>query len=76
MYNTGKNLAQWFLFCLMVTCFAAYTAVSILATSTAGLQVFRVVGTIGFMAYAFGSLPLGIWYGQPWKTHKGEGVRN
>ena len=54
MYNTGKNLAQWFLFCLVVSCFAAYIAVSTLATGTAGLQVFRVVGTMGFMAYASG----------------------
>jgi len=52
--NTGKNLAQWFLFYLVVSCFAAYIAVSTLATGTAGLQVFRVVGTMGFMAYASG----------------------
>lgn len=66
--NMGKNLGQWFIFCLLVSLFAAYVAASTLAGGTAGLQVFRVVGTVGFIAYAFGSLPMGIWYGQPWKA--------
>ena len=68
MPNMGKSLVQWFIFCLIVSFFCAYVAASTLAGGTAGLQVFRVIGTIGFMAYAFGSLPMGIWYGQPWKT--------
>ncbi|MGA9854576.1 MAG: hypothetical protein WBR29_04795, partial [Gammaproteobacteria bacterium] len=58
----------WFVFCLVVAVFAAYVAGSTLASGTAGLQVFRVIGTVGFIAYAFGSLPMGIWYGQPWKA--------
>jgi len=68
MYNMGKSLGLWFVFCLVVSYFCAYLAASTLAMGTAGLQVFRVVGTVGFMAYAFGSLPMGIWYGQPWKA--------
>ncbi len=43
-------------------------AASTLAAGTAGMQVFRVVGTVGFIAYAFGSLPMGIWYAQHWKA--------
>ncbi|NDU93153.1 MAG: hypothetical protein G3I10_11230 [Ferrovum sp.] len=68
MPNMGKNLGQWFIFCLLVSLFAAYVAGSTLAGGTPGLQVFRVIGTVGFIAYAFGSLPMGIWYGQPWKA--------
>ena len=64
----GKNLVQWFIFCLLVSLFAGYVAGSTLAGGTAGMQVFRVIGTVGFIAYAFGSLPMGIWYGQPWKA--------
>lgn len=64
----AKNLVQWFVFCLLVSYFCAYVAASTLATGTAGMQVFRVVATVGFVAYAFGSLPMGIWYGQPWKA--------
>lgn len=66
--NMGKNLLQWFVFCLVVSVFAAYIAGSTLGGGTAGMQVFRVIGTVGFIAFAFGSLPLGIWYGQPWKA--------
>lgn len=68
MPNMGKSLGLWFVFCLVVSYFAAYVAASTLAGGTAGLQVFRVVGTVAFMAYAFGALPMGIWYGQPWKA--------
>ena len=64
--NMGKSLVLWFIFCLVVGLFCAYVAASTLASGTAGLQVFRVVGTVGFIAYAFGSLPMGIWYAQPW----------
>ncbi|MHB8405487.1 MAG: hypothetical protein ACYDCJ_08705 [Gammaproteobacteria bacterium] len=64
----AKNLVQWFVFCLLVSYFCAYLAGSTLAGGTDGMQVFRVVGTAGIMAYAFGSLPMGIWYGQPWKA--------
>ncbi|MDE2234853.1 MAG: hypothetical protein KGL13_02785 [Gammaproteobacteria bacterium] len=66
--NMGKNLVLWFIFCLIVGLFSAYVAASTLAAGTAGMQVFRVVSTVGFMAYAFGSLPMGIWYAQPWKA--------
>lgn len=66
--NMGASLVQWFIFCLVVSIFCAYIASSTLAGGTAGLQVFRVIATIGFMAYAFAVLPFGIWYGQPWKA--------
>jgi hypothetical protein len=64
----AKNLVQWFIFCLLVSYFCAYLAGSTLAGGTAGLQVFRVVGTAGIMAYAFGSIPSGIWEGRPWNV--------
>ena len=66
--NMGKSLMLWFIFCLLVSLFAAYIACHTLATGTAGMQVFRVVGTAAIMSYAFASLPTGIWYGQPWKA--------
>jgi hypothetical protein len=66
--NMGTSLLQWFIFCLLVSYFCAYLAASTLGGGTAGLQVFRVVGTAGIMAYAFGSLPQGIWMAQPWNS--------
>lgn len=66
--NMGPSLLQWFIFILVVSYFCAYVGASTLVAGTAGLQVFRVIGTVGFMAYAFGALPMGIWWGQPWKA--------
>lgn len=66
MPSLGKMLVQWFVFCVVTSLFAAYVGVVALAPSAAAIEVFRLVGTVAFMAYAFGSIPLGIWYGQPW----------
>ena len=64
----GKTLVQWFVFTLIVSLFAAYVAGAALPATVEGMQVFRVVGAIAFMAYAFGVVPYGIWWGQPWNT--------
>ena len=66
--NMGVTLVQWFVFTLVVSLFAAYVAAATLAAGTPDMQVFRVVGTITFMAYAFGAVPYGIWWGQPWTS--------
>jgi len=67
-----KYLIQWFLFILAVSLFIAYIAAHTLAAGTAYLQVFRVAGAVGFMAYALGPIPESIWMGKPWKvTWKG-----
>jgi hypothetical protein len=68
VFNMGKNLAQWIVFCLVVSIFAGYIAGSTLAPGSAGLQVFRIVCTAAFMTYGFVSLPAAIWWGQPWKA--------
>lgn len=66
MYNMGKSLGQWFVFCLLVALFAGYIGGSTLAAGTAGMQVFRVVATAAFMGFGFGAFPWAIWWGQPW----------
>lgn len=66
--NMGIGLTQWFLFCLLVSVFAAYLAAVTLTTGMSGMQVARIVGVAAFMAYGFASLPAGIWWGQPWKA--------
>lgn len=66
--NMAAPMVQWFVFCLVVSLFAAYIAAVTLAASTDGMQVFRVVATVTFMAYSFGAIPDGIWLGQPWKS--------
>ncbi|HET7314435.1 hypothetical protein [Salinisphaera sp.] len=66
--NMGASLIQWFVFCLIVSVFCAYLAASTLPIGAPLIQVFRVVGTIGFMAYAFSIIQAGIWGSQPWNV--------
>jgi hypothetical protein len=62
----GKNLAQWFVFLLVVSFFIAYVAAHCLPAGAPYLQVFRSVGAVGFLAYAAGQFPPSIWMGKPW----------
>jgi len=62
----GKNLVQWFLYCLVISIFAAYLSGRLLAPETAFRQVFRVVGTIAFLGYGAAHVQESIWSGRSW----------
>jgi len=64
----GPSLVQWFVFTLVVSFFVAYIACHTLQPGTEYLAVFRVVGAVGFLAYAAGQLPAAIWMGKPWRA--------
>lgn len=68
MPNMGKSLGLWFVFCLIVALFAGYIAQHALLIGAPYTHVFRIVGTAAFMGFAFGALPSGIWWGQPWRA--------
>jgi hypothetical protein len=64
----NKNLVQWFLFSVAVSVVTAYVASRTLQPGAEYLQVFRVAGTVAFLAYA-GSEPVAsIWRGVRWST--------
>lgn len=63
-----KYLGQWFFYCLVVNFFVAYLTAHTIPPGLSYLQVFRVAGTAGFMAYGLGHLSNGIWKGQPWSV--------
>ena len=62
----GPLLLQWFLFSLVISFFVAYLAAHTLEPGASYLDVFRVVGTTAFLAYAAGQIPAAIWMGKPW----------
>ena len=62
----GKNLVQWFLYCLVISIFAGYLSGRLLAPETAFLQVFRVVGTVAFLGYGGAHAQESIWSGRSW----------
>jgi hypothetical protein len=66
--SMGPTMVQWFIFGLVVTFVTAYIASRTLAPGTDFLQVFRVVGTVGWLAYGAGQLPAAIWMGKPWSV--------
>jgi hypothetical protein len=65
--NMGKYLLQWFLFLLFVSFFIAYVGSHAIPRGTPYLSVFRIVGAIGFLAYAAGHIQESIWWGKPWR---------
>jgi hypothetical protein len=62
----GKNMTQWFLYCVVLSLFAAYLSARLLAPGTAFLQVFRVVGTVAFLGYGAAHAQESIWNGRSW----------
>ena len=64
----GKNLSQWFVFILVVSFFIAYIAAHSLPAGARYLEVFRVVGATGFLAYGAGQFTAAIWMGKPWQV--------
>ena len=62
----GKNLAQWFLYSVLVGFLVAYVAMHSLARGSEYLAVFRVTGTVATIGYAVTHIPDSIWKGRPW----------
>jgi len=66
--NMGPTLGLWFLFNVVVAFFVAYVVSRTVAPGTEYLQVFRVAGTVAFLAHATGTVPGSIWMGKPWRA--------
>ena len=66
--SMGSNLAQWFVYCLVVSIFAAYVSSRALEPGSRYLSVFRFAGTTAFVAYALALVQDSIWYKRAWST--------
>ncbi|HKW40450.1 MAG TPA: hypothetical protein VJN39_04310 [Gemmatimonadales bacterium] len=64
----GKNLAQWFVYCLVVGVFAAYVTGRALPPGATYLAVFRFAGVTAFIGYSLALWPQSIWYRRAWLT--------
>ena len=62
----GKNLVQWFVYCIIISVFAAYLATRTLTPGTAFMEVFRVIGTVAFLGYGAAHAQESIWSGRSW----------
>jgi hypothetical protein len=66
--SMGKSLTQWFIFSLIVSLFLAYVATHSIPAGAPYLQVFRIVGAAGFLAYGASQVQQSIWWGKPWRN--------
>jgi len=64
----GPFLGAWFAYTIIVSILAGYMAQFSLPAGTAYMQVFRVVGTAAWLAYAWQSPADSIWKGVPWSV--------
>ncbi len=66
--SMGKSLVQWFLYCVIVSVFAAYVAGRALAPDAAYLEIFRFAGATAFAGYGLALLQNSIWYKRAWSA--------
>ncbi len=68
MPQMGKTLGQWFVYSAFIATWVAYVADLSLNAGAGFTEVFRTAGTVGVLAYAFGTIPESIWKGLPWSV--------
>jgi len=64
----GPQLFLWFLYCVVISVFAAYVTSRAVPPGSAYLEVFRFAGTTAFLGYAMALPPQSIWYKRKWST--------
>lgn len=62
----GKSLIQWFIYCIVISIFAAYLTGRTRVAGTDYLEVFRVAGCTAFLGYSLALAQNAIWRGQTW----------
>ena len=66
--NMTPMLVQWFVLVLVVSICVAYVAAHTILPGSDYMSVFGIVGAVGFLAYAAGTVPAAIWMGKPWSV--------
>lgn len=66
--SMGRNMALSFLYYVLVGIVVAYVATRSLAAGTDYLAVFRLTGTVAWLAYSAAVIPDAIWLGRPWSV--------
>jgi hypothetical protein len=64
----GRNLILWFLYCGVVTLFAAFVAGSALPAGASHHGVFHFVALTAFIGYSLALWQMSIWYRRAWSS--------
>lgn len=67
-FDMGKSLLQYFVYCVVVSVFAAYVGSRALMPGADYLDVFRFTGTVAFVGYTLALAQASIWYRRSWAT--------
>jgi hypothetical protein len=67
-WSMGRNLGLWFLYCAVVSLFAAYVAGRALPAGATYPHVFQFVGATTFIGYSLALWQMSIWYRRAWST--------
>lgn len=63
-----NSLIQWFVYCVVVSLFAAYIASRSVDPGAEYLDVFRFAGTTAFIGYGLALVQNSIWYKRAWSV--------
>ncbi|MEW5981534.1 MAG: hypothetical protein AB1806_04105 [Acidobacteriota bacterium] len=66
--SMGPSLVMWFVYCIVVSVFAAYIAGRALQSGADYLAVFRFAGCTAFLGYGLAQVQNSIWYSRAWST--------
>ena len=66
MPSMGPKMLSMVVYFLLVSVFCAYMVTRTLAPDADYLAVFRVAGTVAFIANGIAVIPESIWFGRPW----------
>jgi hypothetical protein len=64
--SMAGNLAQWFVYCLVVSFLAAYIAGAALPPGSTGVRICQLAGTTAFIGYSVALWQNSIWYRRSW----------
>jgi hypothetical protein len=64
-FNMGRAMGLWVAYLVVIGTGVAYLTGRVLQPDAHFLEVFRVAGTVAFLAYSGAQLPAAIWWGKP-----------
>ncbi len=66
--NMGSILFLWFIYCLIISIFAAYITAHAVAPGADYIVAFRFAGAVSFAGYSLGLLQDSIWFRKSWSA--------
>ena len=64
-FSMGRAMGLWIAYLVVIGACVAYLTGRVLPPGAHYLEVFRVAGTVAFLAYSGAQLPAAIWWGKP-----------